>query len=222
MVLTMQICHRNSMGSGMCRVPSGRHGYTIVELIVTMVIVVVVSATVGGFFVKLLTFHEKERHRAYIQERLVDICGFYADYLSLGTNVCNDVNRFGVDYRVETGGVSFETGRVSRVAQFVSSMKTSAQFRNTTLDFSAWAFEPGIITNKFCRNLRGDDTPLVPLSSIRELKIKGRNVNLSHRLDPLNASGTLWHLQVLATYEVEDGDSEAVRACRIVRLWNRE
>ena len=59
-----------------------KRGYTVVELMVTIVIVAVLAATLGMFFVKLLRIQEREREEAYIRERLADICAAYADFVS--------------------------------------------------------------------------------------------------------------------------------------------
>ena len=111
-------------------------GYTVVELMVTIVIVSVLAATVGMFFVKLLTIQEREREEAYIRERLSDICGVYADFISIGSSFSTATNLSDqatvVKYRQETGGVSLETGLVSRVAYLTSLMNTT----NKTIDLN--------------------------------------------------------------------------------------
>ena len=101
-------------------------GFTVVELMVTIVIVAFLSATVGTFVCKLLTIQERDREEAYIREKLTDICGAYADFLSIGSSISSTTGVSNqetvVKYRSETGGVSLETGIVTRVAYLVAAM----------------------------------------------------------------------------------------------------
>ena len=217
---------------------SSKCGYTIVEMMVTIVIVSVLSATVGSFVVKLLTLQEQEREAAYIRERLVDICGIYADYLSIGSSITNDtsstVANFAVDYRQETGGVSFETGRVSRVVRLESSERVYSALnqlqRNLFLNAEILTSTGGLLSSEFAREFRGDDTPLV---STKELKIKKNKVDLNYRLIPLvspadefQVSPAIWRLEVKADYFVEKDNGVLVHTnavvSRLVRLWNKE
>ena len=113
-----------------------RWGYTLVELMATITIVAVLAATVGMFFARLLSLQEREREEAYIRERLAEVCGVLADDLSVaasfGTRIRPVEQDIIVAYREETGGVSLETGRVSRVAQLV--LTTSATNRAAALN----------------------------------------------------------------------------------------
>lgn len=212
---------------------SDAHGFTIIELMVTIVIVSVLAATAGTFFMKLLTLQEKERESAYIRERLVDICEICADALSIGTSISNIVDSvnpgFEATYRYETGGVSLEAGRVSRVAKMQVRMKTSQTLNNkacTTLDLGVKAVESGRENLMFSRNLRADNTPLIPFP---HFKVKDNLVKLSYTMTPLNenaANAALWNLNVIAQYEVKNRMGEFVLtnvvAERVVRLWNHE
>lgn len=201
-------------------------GFTIVELMVIIVIVVVLSTTVGMFVVKLWTLHEKDREEAYIREKLVEICGIYADYLSIGSSIStNKTNpRIVAKYRQEAGGVSLETGRVSRVVQlnsFVNSYEVLPGKTNTTLGVKTYD------ANGCPRNLedefQGDDTPLV---LAKNLKIKENRVSLSCGITPVRDEPALWMLRVVAEYMVENDkggvDHKNVWVERVVRLWNRE
>ena len=207
-----------------------RSGYTIVELMVTIVIVAVLAATVGTFVVKLLTLQEKEREEAYIRERLADICGIYADRLSLGSSVCTNLSDrdFVVTYRQEAGGVSFETGCVSRVARVDLSEKvyksSNWAFKNLLLNVDTVAVDGGL-EPKLANEFWGADTPLV---TTKDLKVDSR-VNLSCNLVPLNDSSenaALWSLEVRADYWVKNDkgvlEPKNTVASRIVRLWNVE
>jgi len=193
------------------------YGYTIVELMVTIVIVAVLTATLGGFIVKLLTIQEQEREDAYVREKLSDICGRYADFISLGTSITNDLvhHATAVKYRWETGGVSLETGLVTRAAYLVASLDVT----NRTMGLDVEAFEEKELRHKVSRRLSGD-APLLP--------ILGDVV--SYSITPINAQkleeAALFYLEVTARYEVENDEGivepKTVSAGRMVRLWNRE
>ena len=115
-----------------------KNGYTIIELMVTIVIVSVLAATLGVAFVKLLNIQEREREEAYVREKLADICGEYADKLSIGSSIIStSTNATIVKYRQETGGVSLETGLVTRVAYLSLQLSPT----NDTVDMGIFSFE---------------------------------------------------------------------------------
>lgn len=204
-------------------------GYTIVELMVTIVIVSVLAATVGMFFSQLLTIQERDREEAYIREKLADVCGAYADAMSVGssfgilvgTNLLEDVK---VNYRQETGGVSLETGVVTRVAQLVSSIDVT----NKTVDVNIKGFNQSDLVTKLQRKASGDAL-LIPLPG--EM--------ISCTITPLNHGATaqdgegywtnnaaLGYLEVKARYTIKNDageyETKTATAGRVVRLWNRE
>lgn len=206
---------------------SGRAGYTVVELMVTMVIVSVLTITVGALFARLLTIQEKDREEAYMREKLCDICGAYADMLSVGTSVCtatNLANSFvSVEYRREAGGVSLETGIVSRVAYVTSQVNAT----NRTMDVDVYSLEQGVRNLKIARRERGDAHLLPLVGDIVSCTIKPLNHTTTEVKDGCQVcDATLGYLQVSARYkskndrgEIEEKD---VKAGRVVRLWNRQ
>lgn len=205
-----------------------RIGYTVIELMVTILIVTILVSTLGVSFVKLLTIQEKDREQAFIRERLTEICSSYADCLSIGTSVSNTPSGgFVATYRNETGGVSLETGRVDHASLLVSSPNehvTDEGKRYFTLDLGIYAYEMGIKTPKFLRDLRGDNMPLI---SPKDLKMKDGIVSLSCAILPLNAvrmeDAALGYLTVTGWYNMEEtGALTNVAVGRIVRLWNHE
>ena len=206
-----------------------RYGYTVIELMVTVLIVAALATVVGTFFVQLLTIQEKDREEAYIQEKLTSICGTFADYLSVGSAINDSQSGFDVLYRQEAGGISLETGRVAHVSKLTTWVNQSDNVRGGTIDFVAYAREQGAFTNRYSRNLRGDDIPLISLNAMKELQVINGKVSLSYAFTPFNASSenaSLWHLKVAANYEVEDRNGErkpkTVEAERLLRLWNIE
>ena len=209
---------------------NGEHGYAIVELMVTIVIVSILAATVGTFFVKLLNIQEREREEAYIREKLADICGAYADAMSVGssfgtrTNLLAHAMDMKVNYRQETGGVSLETGKVVGVTQMISSLNTT----NKTLDSSIYGFKQGEFVKKLQRMAKGDAALMPLLGDMVSCTIRPLNYDVEG-LDGdgyLTNNAALGYLEVKAEYKVKNktGESEWKNATagRVVRLWNKE
>lgn len=211
---------------------SVRCGYTIVELMVTIVVVSVLAVSVGAFVVKLLTLHEQEREEAYIREKLVDICGAYADFLSVGSSISAQTNlsdqAMVVKYRQEAGGVSLETGSVSRVVYLTSTLNTT----NRTMDLNVYSRELGELSRKLSRHVNGDAHLLPLLGDIVSCTITPLNAEvLKTDDDPLFAGfqtsdAALGYLQVTAKYQIKNGEGQieakTASAGRVVRLWNHE
>ena len=192
----------------------GRRGYTVVEMMVTIVIVTVLAATVGTFVVKLLTFQESEREDAYVREKLTDICAAYAEFLSLGSTVNTNRSGMTVAYRQETGGVSFETGIVSQVTSMIASLNTN----NWTVGLNAYGLESGSNVLKLARTASGN-APLIAM--------RGDMPDIvSCTFSPLNETAALGNLRVEARYQAKNRDGEyetrTTSVERIVRLWNHE
>ncbi len=217
-------------------------GYTIVELMVTIVIVSVLAVSVGAFFVKLLNIHEREREDAYVREKLADICGEYADKLSIGTSIINtSTNATVVKYRQETGGVSLETGLVTRVAYLSSLLNPT----NDTMDMNIFSLENRDLNQKIARSARGDAhlmplvgdivgctlTPLRTATSV--LNVEAMNETDTHMCARMVPNATfevtdaaLGWLQITTRYRVKNDNGEletrTATAGRVVRLWNRK
>jgi prepilin-type N-terminal cleavage/methylation domain-containing protein len=206
-----------------------RHdGYTIIELMVTIVIVAVVASVLGVFFVKLLGIQEQEREEAYIREKLSDVCGIYADFMSVGdafstsTNSSNPLTA--VTYRQETGGISLETGLASRVAYL------TAQINNVTsnVDLNVYALEAGETNRKLSRSLNGFAHLIPIVGDMMSFTIRPLNNTWieSGTNEYKTSNSALGYIEVAAAYRIknEDGFYETKTASvgRVVRLWNRE
>lgn len=208
------------------RYMSGRRGYTVVEVMMTIVIVAVLSAMVGASYARLLTIQENEREEAYVREKLSDICASYADFVSVGSYISANTNpaiqAVNVKYRDEAGGVSLETGVVTRV----SSLSTLVNSMRETMDLDIYSFELQGLDQKYSRTANGD-APLMPvLAGIVGCKIEPLNATESStRAGYETTDAVLGYLTVTARYEVknEHGEKEprTVTAERVVRLWNR-
>jgi hypothetical protein len=199
-------------------------------MLTTFVIVAVLSATVGVFFVKLLNIQEQDREEAYVREKLVDICGAYADMMSVGSSIGTITNAdnyaMKVNYRHETGGVSLETGVVTKVSHII----TRANKLDGVLDLGVYAFESGGLDLKLARPMRGD-AALIPLTgdmvSCNITPLNGDFANMVIDDDGYaTTDAALGYLEVMARYQAKNDEGEfetkTVTVGRVVRLWNRE
>ena len=215
---------------------NGLYGYTIVELLVIVLIVAFLATTLGMFFVNLLTIQENEREDAYIREKLVDICGMYADYASVGESFQTNSQITLVKYREETGGVSLETGRVSRVTRLMTSNGNAdainANKPNFEIGSIEWNEDKLTFISKISRFLRGD-AELIPLVGNKVIcSITPLNFNVTRPVGDdyfgnlQTTDAALAYLQVVSEYKVKNDEgkyeSKTVKVGRIVRLWNRE
>ena len=205
---------------------------------VTIVIVSVLATTIGIFFSKLLTIQERDREEAYFREKLTDICGAYADVLSVGssfgmrTNLLSHSIDLKVNYRHETGGVSFETGMVARVTQVVSSLNPT----NKNEDLNVYGFENGELVNKLSRSASGNASLIPLIGDIVSCSITplytSTPLNTSTGTEDCDADGyllkntALGYLEISAKYKIKNKTDEIVwknvTVGRVVRLWNRE
>lgn len=213
-----------------------RKGYTVVELMAVIVIVSVLAATVGVFFVKLLKIQETDREEAYIREKLSDICGAYADFLSIGSGFSWGTNFNGqatgmVRYRLESGGVSLETGLVTRVAYLESLLNAT----NHVFDLNVYSMTTNGLGLQVNRRSSGDASLIPLMGNIISCTIIPLNAGVesadeetSTRFgEPYQTSDTALGLfRAMARYNVENEDgqleSKTVTVERVVRLWNRE
>ena len=202
----------------------------------------------GACFVKLMTLREREREDAYVREKLSDVCAAYADALSIGSAIVNtSTNATIVKYRQETGGVSLETGLVSRVVYVASTMNAESG----TMDLDIYSFNPKEsdidrrITRKVRRRANGD-AALLPLPgemvscTLTPLRGNGLAINiqdmseeelrLCEKMVPSAAyqvaETALGYLEAKARYWIKEDDgglvAKTVTVGRVVRLWNRE
>lgn len=223
---------------------NGKLGFTVVELMVTIVVVMVLSASVGVFFAKLLQFQENEREEAYVREKLTDICGAYADAMSVGagivtyTNLLDKTQGIIVKYRQETGGVSLETGIVTRVVYLASSLNPT----NKVVNLDVFGISSGNLDLKLSRHAQGDAallplvgdmmsctiTPLGTMSSLPNCESVGEyDAENCSKMVPnsvfQNVDVGLGWLEVKARYKAKNDDvPKTVTAGRVVRLWNKE
>ena len=223
-----------------------KRAYTVVELLVTVAIVLIVAASLGMFVVKMLTLHEQEREDAYVRETLSDILANYADLVSVGSFFSVKTNVTGqstiVRYRQETGGMSLETGRVTRVAYLTTATNSAAQALDLNIytmdrdsDSSIFGSLKSGLRLKFARNVRGD-AALIPLGgelvscTITPFSSPIDEPDVLTLVEDKDFNGfrkteaALGYLEIAARYEVRNDDGEmekkTVTAGRLVRLWN--
>lgn len=222
-----------------------RCGYTIIELMVTILIVAALATAVGTFAVKLLTIQECDREEAYVREKLADICANYADFASIGStfSVSTSGRENIVAYRLETGGLSLETGRVSRVAYFTTATT------NQTMDVNVYSLQQGKrskifytekegLASKWARILSGDASlltlrtgqlnPLEVICTIKPLGIvaadRGFVPDENFAGFNIYSNAAFANLEVAAWYTYKNSRGEMVLTNavveRLVRLWN--
>lgn len=95
------------------RISALRSGATMIELMVTSSIVAIVAVGLSVGLMKLFAIEDEIRDKAFIRERLCRMISDYADCLSLARAVSNDTRV--IEFRTETGGVSFETNFLCKV-----------------------------------------------------------------------------------------------------------
>lgn len=201
-------------------------GYTAVELMVTIAIVTLLAVTGVSSFVKLLSIQERDREEAYIREKLSDICGAYADFLSVGSSISSTTGisnqQTVVKYRWETGGVSLETGIVTRVAYLLASLNST----NRTVSLDVYGYESGQIGQKLSRRVNGNATLIPQMADLVSCTITPLNGNISYEEGLQTSDAALGYLRVKARYEIENDEGEIeekfATAERVVRLWNQE
>ena len=217
----------------------GMRGYTIVELLVSILIAVILAVTIGVFFVKLLNIQEREREEAYIREKLNDICAVYADFLSIGSSFHISTNSIdplvAIKYRLESGGVSLETGRVSRVAYLTAKVNKSYNGLTSlgerpipgTMNLDVYSLEPEGLAKKVSSSVNGDAALMPLIGNVVSCTIIPLDSNISTDANGYATSdGALGLLRVAVQYEVENDEGELERKIvateRVVRLWNQK
>lgn len=209
-----------------------RGGYTAIELMVTILVIVVLATSMGASVAKLLSIQESEREEGYIRESLADLCALCADFSSVGSAFSVSNQDFVIKYRQETGGVSLETGRVTRAAYLKASNAVSNSFERQMIDLDILG---GLFEKKYSRGIMGS-AALIPF--------KG-NINIKSSITPIgitppalsdetdtnlvgyvSAATALGYLRITAEYETKSDEglivTNTVSAGRVVRLWNRE
>ena len=204
-----------------------RKGFTVIELMITILIVVILTVSFGGALSGLLCLHEKDREEGYMREKLAYICGEFADYFSLADKVGRFMDENGkavyaAGFRMEADGVSYETGKVVKVSNIYVSA-TNGIFNVAMRNADARYRRAGDSDDVFYKRqeMSSDGMLYEVMSKITVFSI-----------DPLPIDG-MWHtnqyymLTVAATNGYFDirGATNAIRTVvsrRAFRLWNAE
>lgn len=179
-------------------------GVTLVELLIVVVITSIVAVGLSFAISASLRFNQQYREESYVRERLCDVLEWVSDYLSMANaaSVSNGVWSGSAQYRMETGGVSFETGRVCRVTG------TAYAVNNMNMDVEIDTGDPQ--WNGVLRKVFAADGVLSPVAaSITEFNLFGTNAFRT--------------LAVKAEYSVKTADgvqTNSITVSRPVRLWN--
>lgn len=185
-------------------VHSGASGVTLVELLVVVVITSIVAVGLSFAISASLRFNQQYREEAYVRERLCDVLERVSDYLSMANAapVSNGVWSGSAQYRMETGGVSFETGRVCRVTG------TAYAVNNMNMDVEIDTGDPQ--WNGVLRKVFAADGVLSPVEAfVTEINLYGTTAFRT--------------LEVIAKIPVKTTDgvkTNSITVSRPVRLWN--
>ncbi len=177
-------------------------GVTLVELLVVVVITSIVAVGLSFAVSTSLSFSQKYREEAYVRERLCDVLERVSDYLSLANEASVSNGVWTARYRMETGGMSFETGRVCRVSGTVYSVT------NMNMDVKITTGDPrwdGVIEKVFA----ADGVLSLVAAVVTEVDLSG--------------SGAFRTLSVSADFRVktpEGVETNSITVSRPVRLWN--
>lgn len=207
-------------------------GYTVSELMVSVLVVIVLMTASGSFFAKLLSIQERDREEGYVREALAELCAVYADFMSVGSAFSLSNQNFVVKYRQETGGVSLETGRVMRAAYLKASNVTNNLLERKMLDlrvldgFLEQRYSRGIMGAAALIPFKGDIdivSSITPLGTTTPVLKDETDTNL---VGFVAADSALGYLRMTAEYKTEDARgsivTNVISAGRVVRLWNRE
>ena len=201
-----------------------KRAFTIIELCVTMLIVAFLCVAMGGSIIRLLRLRESDREEGYMREKLTLICGEVADHLSMAQSIAIGVDQHGLilkgGFRMETEGVSFETGKVVKVRGLYLS-GTNGTF-NLAMDTADARYESITDTEGLYRKKQTLDADGMLMEVLAKI--------VEFRIDPPMAYGVtnflpLHVLTVSATNNYYDivGNTTAVRRVtskRGFRLWN--
>jgi type II secretory pathway pseudopilin PulG len=173
-------------------------GFSLVEFLVVMLIVIILAVYLGKTFSSALSIDQRFKEQAGVRTCLSHHLAYAERYLSLAAAV--DTNHgCSITFRPETAGVSLETGHWIRV---------SSVSCHTTNDSLAFQIESG-------------DERWDPLQ-IRLFTPKGFLYNADSRVTNivLEGSGRVRRIRIEGAYRAGEHWTNIV-VCRPVRLWNQ-
>lgn len=94
-----------------------RSGVTLVELMVVLVVTTILAVSLSMAISQSLCFHQRGREEAFVRESLCLVLERLASALEMANGI-EDLGdgRWRASYRMEAGGVSFETNRFVHVS----------------------------------------------------------------------------------------------------------
>ena len=177
-----------------------RSGVTLVELMVVLVVTTILAVSLSMAISQSLCFHQRGREEAFVRESLCDVLERLASALEMANEI-EDLGdgRWRASYRMEAGGVSFETNHWMRV----SAVGATASNRN------------------FAAHIVSSDPSHLP-ETTREFSADGKQ-----RIAPaavtnvmLQGNDAVRRIRIVATGVASDGKVFDVVGERPVRLWN--
>ncbi len=179
--------------------PTCAPGVTVIELLVVIAITLVLAVSISLAVKQALSFHQQGREEAFVRQSLTAVLERLAGALEMAKSVTEvDPGRWRAEYRMETGGVSFETNRFVHVSGTV--------YGATNLNALLSIRHAGTETDL---HMTGNATLDAFLAQIDSVHIRG--------------SGSLREVEVAARHRVKTRDGSTTNlivVSRPVRLWN--
>lgn len=199
---------RGSAGASPSRSAAHRAAFTIVELLVVTLIVTILAVSVGQMIAAALTLEQQYREESDVMESLADTMAYVERYVSLANNLTTNGNGVAVaTFRMEAGGVSFETGHWTRVSQ------SAIMLTNNVLG---------------CQITSGDGDPDKQPTQTRTFDADGRQIVAPAvvtvvRIDGVGQSVVQAVLEASVPVKTRTGTvtNKTVSAERPIRLWNK-
>ncbi|MDD5706168.1 MAG: hypothetical protein PHR35_09600 [Kiritimatiellae bacterium] len=180
---------------------SRRSGATLVELLVVCLIVTAMAVSVGRMLAAALALEQRYRRESDVMESIADNLAYAERYYSLASSVTNGVASF----RLEAGGVSFETNHWLRVSSVAASL--ACEINYTNLAYAISSGDPAHDTNAV-KQFSADGKQRIAPASVTNISIQG--------------AGNMRRIRMAATGRADDGSRYEVYGERPVRLWNAQ
>jgi Tfp pilus assembly protein PilE len=189
---------------------NNRSGATLVEMLVVILIVTLVAIALSKAISAALTLEQNFREESAVRTALALQLAYAERYLSLATNITitSVGDAYTAVYRLETGGVSFETNRFCGVRS--NQLALAAFGTNQIVNFKIFSGT----------NTIGTDRAFSAYGLLRTAPAHVTRMSLQD-------TGRGWRLELEATYTFQTGTvhkgtvTTNMTVSRPIRLWNQ-